>query len=96
MEGGRPEDKRVKRKEGGGAGPTQSSSQNCRTVKDSDEVGFGRPVNCNWEEGDLRWGPDLWVMQQNWSGGGVVLLSGPNRGATGAGYQRKYFNGEND
>lgn len=49
MEGGRPEDKSEKERERGGG--TQSSSQNGRTVKDSDEGGFGRPVNCNWEEG---------------------------------------------
>lgn len=34
----------------------QSSSQKCRTVKDSseqcgsDEVSFGKSVNCNWED----------------------------------------------
>lgn len=103
MEGGRPEDKRVKRKEGGRThAKLLTKLQNGeRQQRGSDEGGFGRPLNCNWEEGDLRWGPDLWVMHQNWSGKGeVVLLSGPKRGATGArmnaGYQRKYFNGEND
>lgn len=72
MEGGRPEDKRVKRKEGGRThAKLLTKLQNGeRQQRGSDEGGFGRPVNCNWEEGDLRWGPDLRVMQQNWSGKG--------------------------
>lgn len=89
MEGGRPESEKERGEEG--AGRTQSSSQNCRRVKE--QRGSDGGVNRNWEEG---WGADLWVMQQNWSGkdgGGSSAVRAKERshgGRMSAGYPRKY------
>lgn len=70
-DGGRTENKRVKRIEEEEKKKTHHTQNHTavKTVKDSNmEVVrqvFRKSVSGNWEKGDQHWGPALWVTQQH-------------------------------
>lgn len=72
-DGGRTENKRVKRleEEEKNSHHTQNHTA-VKTVKDSNmEVArqvLSKSVSGNWEKGDHHWGPALWVTPQHWAG----------------------------